>query len=106
VNSARPRSKRARTVNEVGPVAGYYEEDASSIRAGDVWRMGPGLWAPKRAGEEAHKGPGPEGILAKGRAGALVKWCACSLKKTKRLSRRGGPGQPRLHARVVREARS
>jgi hypothetical protein len=32
--------------------------------------MGPGLWAPKRAGEDAQRNPGPEGILAKGKAGA------------------------------------
>ena len=28
--------------------------------------IGPGLWAPKRAGEEAQTGPGPEGNLSKG----------------------------------------
>jgi hypothetical protein len=35
--------------------------------------MGPGLWAPERAGEEAQSGPGPEGILAKGKAGAPIR---------------------------------
>jgi hypothetical protein len=41
--------------------------------------LGPGGWAPKRAGNGAQTNPGPAGILAKGKAGATAKWCACSL---------------------------
>jgi hypothetical protein len=89
--SCRPRSNRSRPADEVEPTAGYYDEDTSSLRAGDAWRLGPGLWAPKRAGNGAQTDPGPEGILAKVRTGAPVNRCACSLNTHTALSRRSGP---------------
>jgi hypothetical protein len=88
--SWRPRSKRSRPADEVEPTAGYYKEDTSSLRAGDAWRLGPGLWAPKRAGNGAQTNPGPEGILAKGKAGAPIRTPASAWCESTRVRPKGG----------------
>jgi hypothetical protein len=87
-------------------IAGYYEEDTFSIRAGDAWRLGPGLWAPKRASEDAQSPPGPEGILANVRARAPLKWWACSLNTHREpLAQRTGAEREKGRAQDEIEAR-